>query len=744
MIRQMQRPWLIVGALFLTLVWSERAVAQCEFQVGPPVTAADGLEQDEFGASVAIDVDTAIMGAPGDDHAGDASGSAYVFIRSGAVWTQQAKLIALDADVGDRFGFDVANSGNIAFVGAPGDDFPIDVFDAGSVYVFNRAGTVWTQGQKLAKATPGLYEEFGRSVAMDTTTAFIGAPFNTLFREESGSVFVYIRSGLTWSLLDNFGASDNFIDDGFGHSVALSGSTAVVGNESGAAYVFLRTGDTWNEQQILVSPDGGAGFGLSVAVRGDVVLIGAPLDGAGSAYVFTRTAGVWTFQQKLTAPEATAGFGNSVAMETNLAVVGASLDDTVAGVSAGATYLFVNTGGVWSQEARVRAGDAAAGDEFGSDVAVSTGRVLVGARFGDNAGGVNSGSAYVFAARSPDCNANGVLDACDITNGTSADCNGNNVPDECDLADGTSLDCNANGMPDECDIVSGASADCNANGIPDECEVDCNANGVPDDCDIRDGTSQDCNANAVPDSCDIAGGFSQDCNVNGVPDECECVNTMSPVPEPGGVAKSRYVSFVPGNPCVRAAIRVTYASLPAPFGGFIGQHLWVGPPHLVSESSLVPGAGNPPRFAAAELQCAPYYTQWESWGTVSVSAADVVPGARYAIQMIEAGCDLIDEGSYSGPLNVPTAVWGDVTAPVNVTNFTDIFAIVVKFQDKPGAVSKPYADLQPNIPNRVVNFLDVSQDVAAFQSKPYPFSGPCACPSTATCPTLDACGRCSP
>lgn len=340
---------LIIGAWCLSLAWNEWAAGQCAFEVGPPVTASDGSEQDMFGACVALDGDTAVIGAPGDDHAGDASGSTYVFVRSGSSWTQQQKLVALDAETTDWFGSDVAVSGNIALVGAPGDDAPVDVFDAGAVYIFNRAGSVWTQGQKLAHSTPGLYEEFGRSVAMDTTTAFVGAPFNTLFREESGSVYVYIRSGLTWSLLDNFGASDNFIDDGFGHAVALSGATAVVGNESGAAYVFLRTGDTWNEQQILVSPDGGAGFGLSVAVRGDVVLIGAPLDGAGSAYVFTRSAGVWSFQQKLTAPEATGNFGNSVALENNLAVVGASRDDTAGGVWAGAVYLFTNSGGVWSQ-----------------------------------------------------------------------------------------------------------------------------------------------------------------------------------------------------------------------------------------------------------------------------------------------------------------------------------------------------------------------------------------------------------
>ncbi|MEK6676753.1 MAG: hypothetical protein AABZ47_14005 [Planctomycetota bacterium] len=451
MARYIHAGWLFIGVLMMNHACGGRAAAQCEFPIGPPVTGSDGLEQDLFGVSVALDGSTAVMGAPGDDHAGDASGSAYAFILSGGAWSQQQKLIASDAVADDFFGFDVALSGNIALVGAYGVDDAGVGADVGAVYVFNRSGAVWTQTQKLVHATPVLYEEFGHAVAMDTTTAMIGAPFNALFREEKGSVFVFIRVGATWSIHDNFDASDGFIDDRFGYALALNASTAVVGTQSGGAYVFQRTGDTWSEQQKLVSPDSGAGFGEAVAVRGDFALIGAPWDGAGSAYVFTRSAGVWTFQQKLTSASATAGFGISVAMEGNLAVIGASLDDTAAGASAGATYLFLNTGGVWTEEARLTANNGASGDQFGSDVAVTTGRALIGAMFGDKADGANSGSAYIVNTRTPDCNTNGVLDVCDIANGASPDCNLNQVPDECDLAQGTSLDCSGNGVPDECD-----------------------------------------------------------------------------------------------------------------------------------------------------------------------------------------------------------------------------------------------------------------------------------------------------
>ncbi len=119
----------------------------------------------------------------------------------------------------------------------------------------------------------------------------------------------------------------------------------------------------------------------------------------------------------------------------------------------------------------------------------------------------------------PDCNTNGLADACDILSG-APDCDANRVPDECEFAD-----CNANAIHDACDIMAGSATDCELNGVPDECEhTDCNANGVHDACDISAGTAADCNATGVPDACELAAGTSPDSNHNGVPDECdECL-----------------------------------------------------------------------------------------------------------------------------------------------------------------------------------------------------------------------------
>ncbi|MBL9120059.1 MAG: hypothetical protein JNL80_09120 [Phycisphaerae bacterium] len=125
-----------------------------------------------------------------------------------------------------------------------------------------------------------------------------------------------------------------------------------------------------------------------------------------------------------------------------------------------------------------------------------------------------------------DCNANGAWDACDIASGAAVDCNANGVPDSCDIGATGEGDCNGNGQFDACEIANGTEEDCDDNGVPDACDVksgralDCNGNGLPDSCDIASGTP-DCNKNGVPDSCDIGAGTASDINNNGVPDECE-------------------------------------------------------------------------------------------------------------------------------------------------------------------------------------------------------------------------------
>jgi FG-GAP repeat len=197
--------------------------------------------------------------------------------------------------------------------------------------------------------------------------------------------------------------------------VAISGETVVVGapqddgaagGSQGSAYVFVRSGGVWNLQQKLEASDAAAGdqFGTSVAISGETIVVGVQDagPGQGSAYVFVRSSRAWS-QQKLEASDAAGGdlFGFSVAISGETVVVGAPLDDGAAGGNQGSAYVFVPSGGVWNQQQKLGASDAAAGDEFGFSVAISGETVVVGAPRDDGAAGIQQGSAYVFVPGAP-------------------------------------------------------------------------------------------------------------------------------------------------------------------------------------------------------------------------------------------------------------------------------------------------------------------------------------------------------
>ena len=255
------------------------------------LNAGDAATDDQFGRSVAVSGDTAVIGAWRDNDGGTNSGSAYVFTRSGEVWSQQAKLTASDPAAFDRFGSSVAISGDTAVIGAYSD---------GSAYVFSRSGGVWSQQAKLT-ASDDAGNFFGWSVAVDGDTVVIGAYLADYRGSSSGSAYVFTRSGGVWSQQAKLTPSDLAAGDEFGISVVVSGDTAVIGahgnddggSNSGSAYVFSRSGGGWSQQAKLTASDHAADdrFGRSVAISGDTAVIGAFLDDdggtdSGSAYVF--------------------------------------------------------------------------------------------------------------------------------------------------------------------------------------------------------------------------------------------------------------------------------------------------------------------------------------------------------------------------------------------------------------------------------------------------------------------------
>src|SRR6266545_734731 len=269
----------------------------------------------------------------------------------------------------------------------------------------------FTQHQKLEASDPAAFDGFGFSVAISGETVVVGALFDDgAAGLQQGSAYVFARSGGVWTQQQKLLASDAAAGALFGISVAISGETVVVGapgdDSRGSAYVFARSGGVWSQQQKLRASDAAVAdsFGASVAISGETVVVGAiGDDGAagrdqGSAYVFARSGGVWTQQQKLEASDAAANdlFGLSVAISGETVVVGAPFDAGAAGNSQGSAYVFARSGGVWSQQQKLEASDAALGDQFGFSVAVSGGTVVVGAHDDSGAAGRLQGSAYVF------------------------------------------------------------------------------------------------------------------------------------------------------------------------------------------------------------------------------------------------------------------------------------------------------------------------------------------------------------
>jgi hypothetical protein len=370
------------------------------------LTAGDAASDDQFGAAVGISGETAVVGAPVDDTAaGPNAGSAYVFVRSGTGWSQQAKLTASDAAAGDIFGLSVAVTGDTVVVGASGDNML-----AGSAYVFVRSGTSWSQQAKLTASDAATGDRFGDGVGISGDTVVVGASDAA---SDAGAAYVFVRSGTNWSQQAKLTASDAAVFDLFGRTLAVSGDMVVIGapsddtdagREAGSAYVFVRSGTSWSQQAKLTASDAAPNdtFGLSVAVSGDTAVVGALDDDtdagfdAGSAYVFVRSGTSWSQQAKLTASDASGGnlFGRAVAVSGNTAVVGAQFGNT----AAGSAYVFVRSGTSWSQQAKLTASDAAAFDFFGAAVAISGDTVVVGALADDTAAGSNAGSAYVFVS----------------------------------------------------------------------------------------------------------------------------------------------------------------------------------------------------------------------------------------------------------------------------------------------------------------------------------------------------------
>lgn len=354
---------------------------------------------DNFGISVALSGDTLAVGATGEKSSSTGinsteidtlltlAGAVYVFVRSGTNWSEEAYIKASNTGDQDEFGISVTLSGDTLAVGAHGEDSSTtdvkttsdganeDARNSGTVYVFTRNDTSWTEQAYIKASNTGAGDRFGHSIALSGDSLAVGAhledsnsditPGDNSVRD-SGAVYVFVRNGTDWSQQAYVKAEITTADDYFGFSIALSGDTLAVGtylddgivvnSNSGAVYVFERNAAIWSQQAYIKALNAGKTdlFGKSVALSGDVLVVGAQQEDTdfpginqgwndavkdfGAVYVYTRDGIIWSEQSFIKPSTTVSGdfFGSSVAVAGDTIAVGVPINST----RAGAVYTF--------------------------------------------------------------------------------------------------------------------------------------------------------------------------------------------------------------------------------------------------------------------------------------------------------------------------------------------------------------------------------------------------------------------
>ena len=370
------------------------------------ILADDATKYTNFGFSVSIDEDLAIIGSFHDDVNGTNSGSAYIFRWNGSSWVQEAKLLASDGTYADNFGWSVSISGVRAIVGAKGDDYNGNC--SGAAYIYHWDVYSWIQEEKLVAFDRDGEDEFGNSVSIFGDYAIIGSPLDDDNGKDSGSAYIFRWDGSSWVNEVKIVPSDGVSLDNFGKSVSISGDRAIVGadyNNARSAYIFKRDGTSWIQEDKLVPSDGKIydRFGRSVSISGDRAIVGAFFDDdnghhSGSAYLFHRVGSSWEQKSKIVASDGAAEdrFGWSVSISGNYAIAGAYANAAY-GENTGSAYIFQWNGSSWVQETKLVASDADFYHYYGYSVSISGDCAMVGSHNDNDAIiGPATGSSYVY------------------------------------------------------------------------------------------------------------------------------------------------------------------------------------------------------------------------------------------------------------------------------------------------------------------------------------------------------------
>ncbi len=452
------------------------------------IKAVNGEATDYFGSRSSLSGDTLAVGAYGEDsnqttitngssastdNSNALSGAVYVYKRSGTTWTQEAYIKAVNSDANDRFGNSLSLSGETLAVGSfyeASNQTSItngttassnnSIPESGAVYVYKRTGSAWAQEAYIKAVNNNSEDRFGYNVSLSGDTLAVGvvqedsnqttitngataSSDNSNFA--SGAVYLYKRSGSSWTQQAYIKATNNNIVDAFGISLSLSGDSLSVGasnessnqvvitnginassdnsnNASGAVYVYRRLGNTWFQEAYIKAANNNANdfFGYSTSLSGDLLSVGAYQEdsnqttitngatasadnsntSSGAVYIYKRNGISWTQEAYIKAANSNTGdvFGFSTSLSGNTLVVGAYAEDSsqitiTNGVAAsadnsksntGAVYVYKRTGSAWAQEAYIKAANSDSTDLYGSHVDLSGDTIVVGASVEDS------------------------------------------------------------------------------------------------------------------------------------------------------------------------------------------------------------------------------------------------------------------------------------------------------------------------------------------------------------------------
>ncbi len=325
---------------------------------------------------------------------------------SATAQNEDAVLFPSDGVAGDLFGGSVAIDGNVAIVGAREEAPPTS---SGAVYIYRFDGTNWVQEAKIKAFDAGLNDDFGVSVGISGDVAIVGS---WLDNSSFGSAYIYRYDGSAWNFEEKLTAGDGALGDRFGVSVAIDGNVVAIGAElgdaavanSGSVYVYRFDGSDWLLDGEYGASDGALSdsFGGSVALSGGTMVVGARFDddtgiSSGSAYIFTYTGSGWVEEAKLVAPDAAGNdqFGTSVGVSGNSVIVGSPFDDD-SGSSSGSAYVYVFDGLNWVLEQKLLAFDGLPSSSFGNAVAIQGDKAVVGAFNDEILFESQAGSVYAF------------------------------------------------------------------------------------------------------------------------------------------------------------------------------------------------------------------------------------------------------------------------------------------------------------------------------------------------------------